>query len=187
MSTCQLTEQQIVEGLRDPDALVCQRTEKELYFDLPVNTSVKGYVQRREGNRGQAEEVFDYAFLHFNIRVRDHRYPDPDRLENDWRKTLSNIGYKAWDYKEYGQYKPKPFEEWKESYDPIGPLVESDYQVSIADILDRVDRLGAHCRFILEHELKGYNQLEISELLGISHDSVRQQKTQCLQRLRKLF
>lgn len=192
MPNCTLSEIEIVEGLRSQDAIVSQRTQNALYLDDAVNASVKGYVQNRSGTWEQAHQVFDYAFLHFDRRVRDGRYPSPNHLENNWRKTLCGIGYNAWNFKDYGQNDPRPFDVLPDNYNPIAPISEDDLNMlQIDHILETLDQCGPTCRFIFEQEIEGYNAKEIAEsltrLLGkpISHENARTQKYNCMKELRK--
>ena len=103
MPKCTLTEDEIVQGLRSDDGLVKTRTESSIFKDDEVNASLKGYVQNKGGTWHQAQVVFAYAFETFTAKVRIGKYPSTEIQENDWRKTMSGIGYFAWDKKNYGQ------------------------------------------------------------------------------------
>lgn len=189
MPICTLTENEIVRGLLSEEEHVRQRTSLCIYKDDEINRSVKGYVQKRGGTLQQANEVFDYAFLRFDIRVQCGLYPDPRIPENDWRKTLGVIGYKAWDYKEYGQIKLRTLDEWKETYDPIAPLSESDFQIDLHDLLNLFPQCGPQCSFIFDKLMQGYKQNEIAEMLTealgktVSHENLRQMVGACRREL----
>lgn len=191
MPKCTLTETEIIMGLRSTEESDRTKTSLCLYKDDNINRSVKGYVQNHGGTWQQAQEVFDYAFLRFDVRVRDGRYPDANLTENNWRKTLAGIGYHAWDYGDYGQINMRSYDEWKDAYDPIEPISEQDYPSKIEYLFNMLDLCGSNCRFIFEKQLEGYDLKEIAELLTqklgrpISHDNVRTQKTNCMKELGK--
>lgn len=192
MPDCPLSENEIVLGLRSEEESVRTRTSNCIYHDAQVNRSVKGYVIKREGSLEQAQAVFDYAFLTFEKKVRTGKYPNVSLAENNWRKYLAGIGYFAWDKRKYGQTDLPSFDEWKDSYDPIAPISEEDYPPKIEHILSMLDECGPNCRFIFEkNELEDYDLKETAKLLTeklgrpISHDNVRQQKYNCLNRLRE--
>jgi len=192
MPDCPLTENEIVLGLRSEEESVRTRTSNCIYYDAQVNRSVKGYVNNRGGSSEQVKQaVFDYAFRIFEKKVRTGKYPDVSLNENNWRKTLAGIGYFAWDKRKYDQIDLRSFDEWKDSYDPIAPICEEDYPPDIEYLLSMLDKCGPNCRFIFEkNHLEGYDLKEIAGLLTeklgrpISHDNVRQQKSNCLKELR---
>lgn len=184
MPTCKLTEDEIVSGLRSEEESLRRRTQRMLYTDDQVNRSVKGYVQKRFGTWDQAQEVFDYAFIQFDAKVRNEEYPGTNVSDNNWRKMLCGIGYLAWNYKKYGQKEMLALDQWKDTYDPIDSIQENDLEIDLESIFLLLEKCGKNCRFIFEKEIEGFNLEEIAGMLSISHENSRKRKSNCMKELR---
>ena len=198
MPKCTLTEDEIVQGLRNDDDLAKTRTEYILFKDDEVNRSVKGYVQNKGGTWHQAQLVFAYAFETFTAKVRIGKYPSTEIQENDWRKTMSGIGYFAWDKKNYGQRSNQDGGETllgeealqNISIDPFEEKDVEDFQkFKYNQLMSHFSNCGrfpaGQCKFIMEnHYINDWHDDEIAEALSVTRRTIINRKQACLACLR---
>jgi hypothetical protein len=192
MPRCNLTEQEIIDGLRDETRR--DGTARMLYYDDEVRNAVFGYVINRGGDKEKAVRVFNYAFETFDRHVRQGKYPQREG-ENNWRRYLSNIGYNAWDWKSYDRSPTEHFvfESLENAYDigiePLNEMEEVEFWEKIKVMLEAC---GVWCYRIFKMAAEGYSDREITEQMRIDEPvlneaTLRQRKTSCRRRFMELF
>ena len=100
---------------------------------------------------------------------------------------MAGIGYNAWKIKNYGQRIKRNEQETlldNEALLNINPINDDDMDLSVEGILAIAAQCGPNCRFIFQKLLEGYEMKEIAELLDISHENARKQKSDCAKKLR---
>ena len=65
--------------------------------------------------------------------------------------------------------------------DVIPAPEELESKLVVAELRDRINRLGPRQRFVLLARLRGYTQVEIAELLGVTNGRVSQIESRAVQ------
>jgi RNA polymerase sigma factor (sigma-70 family) len=67
--------------------------------------------------------------------------------------------------------------------DVIPAPEELESKLVVAELRDRINRLGPRHRFVLLARMRGYTQVEIAELLGVTHCRVSQIESRAVQKV----
>jgi RNA polymerase sigma-70 factor (ECF subfamily) len=165
---------------RDPEAL-------EQFFDAYYDR-VFGYVVRMVGRRDRAEDIAHDVFVRLH-RVIDRI--DPERDPAPWVfKVVANAVRDHWRSRQHrDSAREMPFDEaWDQAEETPSAQDSLERQADAEDIHVAMAQLSpADREIILLRDFQELDTVEISELLDIQSDAVRQRHSRALKRRGKIY
>ena len=162
-------------------AIVSHKEFKAFFetFFIPVYTLMQRYTGERELSRDFTQEAF--------VRVFEHR--EEFETEENAKAFLYTVARRIYldhckHQKIENQYQNRVNEEDPEEYDFLKEVTQQE----VSRILyDAVDKLPAQTRSIILLNLKGFNNTEVAERLGVSVNTIKSLKKSAYVTLRTLL
>ena len=162
-------------------AIVSHKEFKAFFetFFIPVYTLMQRYTGERELSRDFTQEAFVRVFEHWGEfeteeNAKAFLYTVARRIYLDHRKHQ----------KIENQYQNRVNEENTEEYDFLKEVTQQE----VSRILyDAVDKLPSQTRSIILLNLKGFNNTEVAERLGVSVNTIKSLKKSAYVTLRTLL
>ncbi|WP_455509628.1 RNA polymerase sigma factor [Butyricimonas paravirosa] len=162
-------------------AIVSHKEFKAFFetFFIPVYTLMQRYTGERELSRDFTQEAF--------VRVFEHR--EEFETEENAKAFLYTVARRIYldhckHQKIENQYQNRVNEENTEEYDFLKEVTQQE----VSRILyDAVDKLPSQTRSIILLNLKGFNNTEVAERLGVSVNTIKSLKKSAYVTLRTLL
>ncbi|MEL6252330.1 MAG: sigma-70 family RNA polymerase sigma factor, partial [Bacteroidota bacterium] len=155
---------------------------KYLYLRHSCREMVFRFIQKRNGSREDAEDIFQDGIRFLILQVRAEKYHFSGELGAYLYGICKNLWYKR--FKKMSREEAldeRIYEEKQEEGDPELYLVSKDRQEKIKELMAG---LGAACQKVLQMWQLSYSMKEIAVEMGYKNDAVaRKKKRLCMKKL----
>jgi RNA polymerase sigma factor (sigma-70 family) len=177
----QLTEENLVNGIRNHDSKALEWLYKQYY------PTVRNYVLQNSGDADEAQDIFQDGMIALWDNITNGRYES--RADKGIGAYLVQICKFRW-LEKTKSARFRKTKEWNDNFD------QPEQDSRLANLIDREEadyatglmgKLGEKCQEILTlfyYEKKSMQ--EIGTTLTMQPDSVKNEKYRCMQRLKKL-
>lgn len=159
---------------------------KFLYLRHSCREMVFRFIQKRNGSREDAEDIFQDGIRFLILQVRAEKYHAHGDLGAYLYGICKNLWFKR--FKKISREEAldaRAYEEKQEEGDPELDLVAKDRQEKIQELMSG---LGAACQKVLQMWQLSYSMKEIAAELGYKNDAVaRKKKRLCMKKLLEIL
>lgn len=180
------SQQQLINGLRENDPAVVKHLYKQNY------PKVLAFVRKDGGNRAQAEDVIQEAFIKVWSKVKENGFEAKNETalsgylyrvaKNKWTDHLRSFHHK----------KMTSLNKMEQSDDQQATNNKEDERLlqdkRLQNAIEAFEQMDGACASILKKfYFEKMSMVEIAEELQLNPKSMRNKKYQCLKKLRELF
>jgi len=197
MAKCTLPEEQIIEGLRDPQQR--DATMRCIYMDDTIRQDFRNYVGASrliflknlifvtKLKQEEIPEAYHDTLIKFEDRIRSNKY-----VLGNWRGFFKQCAKEVWrDYNRKGQKAIDAVREPQDYDTSINPISEEDTQkeklVQMEQMFFSLGETGRMGWEIYSLAREGYGYAEMAQQLNVAEATLRQRKTACDRRFRKVY
>ena len=178
-------DQEIIESIKNGGREL-ERSMEYIYNSEVFRDSVFRFVQSRNGNEQDAEDVFQDGIRNLIVCVREGKYRGDGTLSAYLYNICKNLWYKQFHKQtKHDDYNPSEFLHVADEETPEVLLAGKEMELKVSELLSQV---GEKCKQVLEMWNLNFSMREIAESLGYKSEGVaRKKKHQCFKSLLELI
>ena len=185
MGMPKFTDALIIEAIEKGGAAL-EEVMRYLYTEHEYRAQIFAFILAREGNKEDAEDIFQDGIRNLIINVRSKSYTGKGSITGYLYGICKNLWYKRFQKKQRQSFQQEQLNvEEIDEQTPEVLLLTKDQENQLEELLAQ---LGDTCREVLELWKLSYSMKEIAEKTGYKNEAVaRKKKRLCLQKLLRIM
>lgn len=179
------SDQEIIAAVKE-GGVNLEKVMKYLYREEVLSRSVMAFVQQMNGNKEDAEDVFQDSIIHLIMNIRKNQFRGESTMKTYFTKIAKNLWLQKYRMK---RNRSRLLEE-----KPIAKIENEKsgeqlfiYKEQSAFVKQLLSQLGETCQKVLSFWGLSYSMKEIAEELGYKSEGMaRKKKHQCMKQLIQL-